>query len=157
MRHQSVVATHHRPSVTSTNINVLQLKHTCRFRKTGSVLLFSKWMRQRLDRFRGIYFDRCPAPLSRQVIDCRSFNPRQWASSDKAVQGDNSALQISKWQNEPLERPQPPFLAPNYLACATNNYSRRFAASVCVSRVFLLPLDLRKTSAQESSLPTNAE
>src|SRR5207302_9944223 len=100
-------------TVTRPKINVLQLKHMGRFRKADSDLLFSKWMRQRLDRFRRIDFDRCPARLYRQVVNCRFFNPRQRSSAKRAIERENSALQISERQNEPFQRPQPPFLAPN--------------------------------------------
>src|SRR2546421_6427802 len=154
---QTIIARDNRASVTRPKINVSQFKNVSRFGSNSAALLFSKWMRQKSNRLRRVKFDRCSKRSRRHILDCRSFNPWQRSSPERAIKCDNLPLHISEWQNQPFQRPQPPFLPPDYLACARNNHSKRFATSVYVSRVFPLPLDLRPTSAPGSSFPTNVE
>src|SRR5205085_2213519 len=154
---QSIVARDNRASVTRPKINVSQFKNVSRFGSNSAAILLSKWMRQRSNSFRRVKFDRCSKRWRRHILGCRSFNPRQRSSPERAIKCDNLPLHISEWQNQPFQRPQSPFLPPDYLAYARNNHSKRFATSVYVSRVFLLPSDLWQISTPESSFPANAE
>jgi len=51
-----------------------------------------------------------------EMDNCRSFDPRQRLSSQRAHESIHPPLQLPEWQNESLQGPQPPLLPPNYIS-----------------------------------------